>query len=42
MSLVNYVLIGLLGTILAIALYSARLDMSRSGALAPAKVAGNV
>ncbi|MEQ6202028.1 hypothetical protein ABMC88_03140 [Sulfitobacter sp. HNIBRBA2951] len=30
MSLVNYVLIGLLGTILAIALYSARMDMSGS------------
>lgn len=33
MSLVNYVLIGLLGTILAIALYSAKMDMSRSGAV---------
>jgi hypothetical protein len=29
MSLVNYVLIGLLGTMLAIALYSAKADMSR-------------
>ena len=42
MSLVNYVLIGLLGTILAIALYSARMDMSLGGALAPAAMAASV
>lgn len=33
MSLINCVLIGLLGAILAIALHTAKWDMSRSGAL---------
>ena len=33
MALLNYVLIGLLGTILAIALYSAKTDISRGSGL---------
>lgn len=38
MSLVNYVLIGLLGTILAIALYTAKWDMSHGSAPQTPKV----
>jgi hypothetical protein len=33
MSLINYVLVGLLGAMLAVALYAARWDMSKSGAV---------
>lgn len=42
MSLVNYVLIGLLGTILGIALYTAKVDMSRDSKLGVVPAAGAI
>lgn len=42
MSLVNYVLIGLLGTIVGIALYMAKVEISHGSALQPAPAISNL
>ncbi|MEP3442263.1 MAG: hypothetical protein ABJN72_12370 [Sulfitobacter sp.] len=42
MALMNYILVGVLGTILAVALYAAKSDFSRSGANDPLDVISRV